>query len=69
MPIGGALKLKGVPINKDKYVQHNPSMPPSLPFHDDDDDASGPSPPIVGQTPRLSERVAHGHWSLARRRG
>lgn len=27
MPIGGALKLKGVPINKDKYVQHNPSMP------------------------------------------
>ena len=29
MPISGALKLKGVPINKDKYVQLNPSMPPS----------------------------------------
>lgn len=32
MPIGGALKLKGVPINKDKYVNTTlPCLPPSLP--------------------------------------
>jgi len=43
MPIGGALKLKGVPINKDKYVQHT-ILPPAIPFHDDDDALEPPNP-------------------------